>query len=1173
MAGRWQFWIDRGGTFTDCIGVSPTGERVVTKVLSSDRAPLIGIRELLGLTGDAPIPPCEVRMGTTLATNALLERQGVSTGLVITRGFADLLAIGTQARSSLFALDIVKPAMLYREVLEVDARMDANGLVLAEDDTNALRASLSALRARGIESLAVVLIHAYRDPRLEVEIGRLAREIGFKDVSLSSEVSGEMGMLGRGDTSVVDAYLTPLLRRYLDELRAELPGSRVLVMQSSGGLTSAELFRGKNAVLSGPAGGVIAYSAIAKAAGYASAIGFDMGGTSTDVSCFDGELERSYESEVAGVRLRAAMMSIHTVAAGGGSICRDNGFRFTVGPESAGAQPGPLCYGHAEATELTLTDCNLALGRMVDDRFPFALERQRCLGRIKNISEDLARRGIEQDPMQVAAGFVEIANANMAAAIREVTIAKGRDLRDFAMVVFGGAGGQHACALARSLGIRSLLLDELGGVLSAYGMGLAPLSWHGQGDAGLRDLAALAELEARFDRLLEEGRAALTLQGASDILCRRFVDLRYVGTDSSITIEVSEDIRCDFEAAHERRYGYTKGDAIEIVTLRVEVQSPSSSTIAMTASRQGPSAPIPLRHSELWDGESFVSVPVFGREQLGAGLVLEGPLLILDATATLVLDAGWTATLQPGRRLLLEDRAPSVGQVSVSDLAVDPIRMEIFANLFMSTANQMGTTLRETAVSTNIRERLDFSCAVFDAEGGLVANAPHIPVHLGAMSESIRGILQLHPRPRPGAVYASNDPNLGGSHLPDITVVTPVHDDAGKLIFFTACRGHHADVGGSTPGSMPPFSTSIEEEGVVLRGICIVDDGVFDEAGLRKLFASGRYPARKISDNLSDLRAQIAANQCGVELLRRLLTQRGPALVLSYMKHVQDNAAEQVASCIAALPDGHYRFADRMDEGTPVQVSVEIVGARMRIDFAGTGQQTKSNLNAPRAVTVAAVIYVLRCLVGTSIPLNSGCLRSVDLHIPEHSLLHPDAGCAVAAGNVETSQRVVDVLLASLGLAAASQGSMNNLSFGNETFGYYETIAGGAGATCNADGASGVHTHMTNTRITDPEILEARYPVRLVEFSLRKGSGGAGRHRGGDGLCREIEALEPLQVSIISERRSVAPFGLAGGASAKVGRNLHNGKALGGKCSFAMQVGDRLRIETPGGGGYGPEAS
>jgi 5-oxoprolinase (ATP-hydrolysing) len=1206
VQARWQFWIDRGGTFTDCLGRDPaTGSIHTAKVLSSDRAPLVGIRRILGRAEDAPIPACEVRMGTTIATNALLERRGTRCALVITRGFRDLLAIGNQTRPQIFALHIEKPELLYEEVLEVDARADAAGEVIARPDMAALATALAGVRARGIDSLAVVVLHAYTPGAggLEREIGRVAQDSGFGHVSLSHEVAAEMGMVGRGDTTVVDAYLTPLIRDYVRALLAELPGSSLRIMQSSGGLTGADRFRGRDAVLSGPAGGVVAAAHVAKEAGVGRAIGFDMGGTSTDVSCFDGGFEREYENEVAGVRLRAPMMAIHTVAAGGGSLCRYRGFKLAVGPESAGAVPGPLCYGHPGAHELALTDVNLALGRVVGDRFPLPLSRARVDQALAALCVEIqAGGGPAYTPAGLAAGFFAVANASMAEAIRQVSVARGRDVREYALVVFGGAGGQHACPIARQLGIRTLIFDRFAGVLSAYGMGLADVSWHGERDAGRMDLDAglPARLAAAWAALMAEGRAVLAAEGFARVTYRRRLDLRYRGTETALAIDVdelagssAEDVDAAalgfevgrvagvFAAAHERLYGYVRsGHVVEATAVRVEVvgralHEAGAARIAVPA--EVPALPAPRRYAAMWAGQGaagevvadMVEVPVYGREDLPPGARLRGPALILDDTGTIAVDHGFALEMGPGARMVVRDLAPTVQAASADDTRVDPVRLEIFNNLFMSIATQMGNALRRTALSTNIRERLDFSCAVFDAQGGLVANAPHIPVHLGAMGESIRGVLAAHPAPAPGTVFATNDPAWGGSHLPDITVITPVHDEHGALVFFTASRGHHADVGGVTPGSMPPFSRTLAEEGVVFRALPIVQNGRLDEAAVRAALAAGPHPARDPQGNLADLEAQIAANRAGAQLLGELVARYGKGTVQAYMQHVQDNAAAQVAAEIERLADGVYELEDALDDGGRIAVRLEVHGPHLRVDFTGTDGQLDSNLNAPRAVTIAALLYVLRTLVGAPIPLNSGCLRAVTLVIPPGSLLAPDADRAVAGGNVETSQRIVDVLLGALGKAAASQGTMNNLTFGNERFGYYETIAGGAGATAAGPGASGVHTHMTNTRITDPEVLEARFPVRLRRFSLRPGSGGAGRHRGGDGVIREIELLQPMRVSILSERRTRRPFGLAGGQPGAAGRNLHNERDVGGKASFEAAAGDVIRIETPGGGGFG----
>jgi 5-oxoprolinase (ATP-hydrolysing) len=1186
---RWQFWIDRGGTFTDCLGRSPdTGEIREVKVLSSDRAPLIGIRRLLGIGEDEPIPACEVRMGTTLATNALLERRGTTTALAITRGFRDLLEIGNQTRPRIFEIDIQKPELLYSEVIEIDARSDAQGNVLESPDIRELRRALQSLRAKGINSLAVVVLHAYRGGELEREVEEVAREVGFGHVSLSSEVAAEIGMVGRGDTTVVDAYLTPIIRDYVATLLGELPGSSLRIMQSSGGLTDALRFRGRNAILSGPAAGVVAYAHIGREAGFDRTIGFDMGGTSTDVSAFDGDFERNYETEVAGVRLRAPMMAINTVAAGGGSICRYNGFRLTVGPESAGADPGPLCYGHPEAEELAVTDINLALGRVVDDRFPFPLKREPVDRALEELVATLRKEGHDQTPVDLAAGFFAIANANMVEAIRQVSIAKGRDVRDYALVVFGGAGAQHACPLARQLGIRTLIFDRYAGVLSAYGMGLADVTWHGESDAGRVEMSgkSVAAAVPTYDRLLDQGRAVLREEGFTDkrIEGIRRIDLRYRGTETSLTIDVGsgdnarmdpEKLRQEFEEAHRRLFGYHRPDhVVEVVAVRVEVvghDRPAAEIVFDRAGREKSiELPEPRRISSMWTGERIENeIPVYYREDLPVGIRLRGPALVLDATCTIALDPGFELEVKSPARMVAQDREPQIAAAVAGDTRVDPVRLEIFNNLFMSVATQMGNVLQRTAVSTNIRDRLDFSCAVFDRDGGLVANAPHIPVHLGAMGESVKGVLRAHPAPKPGWVFATNEPTAGGSHLPDITIMTPVHNEKGELIFFTASRGHHADIGGITPGSMPPFSRTLEEEGAVFRAQPIVRDGLFDEEGVMKSLLDIAYPARNASDNITDIQAQIAANNTGVGLLHEIIDRYGLETVMAYMGHVQDNAAAQVAAEIARIEDGRYEFEDALDDGTVIRAVFHVEGDRLEVDFTGTGPEIDGNLNAPRAVTVAAIIYLLRTLVGTPIPLNSGCLRNVKIHIPDGTVLSPGPNRAVAGGNVETSQRITDVILGALGRCAASQGTMNNLTFGNESFGYYETVAGGAGGTPNGPGASGVHTHMTNTRITDAEILESRYPVRLWEFSIRHGSGGAGRHPGGDGVVREFEALAPMRVSILSERRVRRPFGLSGGLPGALGRNLHNGKEKGGKTSFDVEPGDRIRIETPGGGGYG----
>jgi len=1190
-AGRWQVWIDRGGTFTDCIGRDPvTGALRVIKLLSDDEAPLRGIRRLLGVDENAPIPACDVRMGTTLATNALLERKGARTGLLITRGFSDLLVVGDQSRPDLFALEVVTADPLTAAVVEVDVRRSATGEVVEAIDPEAIDRALDQLLDAGARSLAIVLLHAYLDDGDEDWIAARAKARGFSHVAASHEVVGELGLLGRGETTVVDAYLTPVLSAYMRRLRGALPGSSLRIMQSSGDLTDGGRFRGRDAILSGPAGGVVAVAAIARSLGVDQAIGFDMGGTSTDVCRWAGEFERSYGARVSGVRVRTPMMAIHTVAAGGGSLCTFDGHRFRVGPESAGASPGPLSYGRAGADELALTDVNLLLGRLVGDRFPFELDRAAVSRKLGELRERLP--GERRSEVEIAAGFFTVAIEHMAAAIRTISVGRGHDVRDHALVVFGGAGGQHACPLARALGIRTLVFHPLGGVLSAYGIGVARAGWHGELDGGRRTLqpGLFAALAPSFEALAGRGLALLRQHEGlepGDIEVIRRLDLRYRGTEAALclTVRAGEDeVRLGqrFSVVHQREFGYARPEhPIEAVTTRVELCERAPEALPEQAEARGAGssapgvAPEPVRDATMWaEQREHPQVPVYRRESLGAGVELDGPALILDATATLAVDPGWRLEVREDGVLVARDLRGAAALRAGAPGVVDPVLLEIFANRITAIAEQMGVVLQRTALSTNIRERLDFSCAVFDADGRLVANAPHIPVHLGAMSESIRGVLAAHPRPESGAVYITNDPAAGGSHLPDVTVIAPVHDADGVLRYFTASRGHHADIGGSTPGSMPPHSTRLAEEGIVFRALKIVDDGLLDREGLLEVLGAGPYPARRPEENLADIEAQIAASRTGARLLGELGARIGTETVVAYMGHLQDYAAATVAQAIAEQPDGTRRFADAMDEGTAIEVAITISGSQMIVDFGGTGAAVEGNLNAPRAVTVAALLYVLRLLCGRAIPLNSGCLRAIDLRIPAGSILDPPADRAVVAGNVETSQRVVDVLLGALGLAAASQGTMNNLTFGSETFGYYETIGGGVGATAKVDGASGVHSHMTNTRITDVEVLESRFPVRVREFGRRPGSGGAGRHRGGDGLVRELEFLAPASVSIVASRRSRAPFGLLGGLPGAPGIDTCNGRRLAGQVSFEVVAGDRVRIATPGGGGFGapPEA-
>jgi len=1198
----WDFWIDRGGTFTDCIGRAPDGSIHVVKLLSSDRAPVDGIRVILERAGaiaaGAALPDVSLRLGTTVATNALLERRGARTLLVASRGLGDVLEIGTQQRPELFSLQIEKSRPLHERTIEVGGRACVDGEILDDFDEASVKRALADARGRGIDSVAIALIHAYAHPAFEQRLLALAEQAGFAYASCSHEVARELGLLARSETAVVDAYLTPLLRSHVKELAEALPSARLRFMQSSGGLTDAARFRGPTALLSGPAGGVVGAARVAAAAGFDCALGFDMGGTSTDVSLLRaGEVDRCFETLVAGVRVKAPMLRVHTVAAGGGSLCRFDGMRLLVGPESAGSVPGPLCYarcdpsGRALASEPTLTDCNFALGRVQPDRFPFPLVAEPAERALDALSQRLHADGFSLDRDAVAAGFVEIANASMARAIAEVSVARGVDPRDCALVGFGGAAGQHVCAIARELGIRSVLLHPLAGVLSAYGIGVADTSWDGQRDAGRVALAARGALPEAICELLaalaEEGKRALVAEGfaVEQVHVERLLDLRYRGTETplSVSAPADGDWAAAFAADHQRRFGYTRpGREIEVVTARVRASARSAAPL--DAPREDVSAHAPrgragsaaLRRERIWFPRvGRVEAPVFEREALAPGSVIEGPAIVLEDTGTLALDPGFTARLRADGILVLEDVAGAARPDPLDLSQPDPIRLAVFGNRFMSIAEQMGAVLRNTSVSTNIKERLDYSCAVFDGSGGLVANAPHIPVHLGAMAETVRYVRGAFPELRPGDVVVTNDPAHGGSHLPDVTAVTPVFCAGGTPAFFVASRGHHADIGGLTPGSMPSDSHTLEEEGVLLRAFLAVRGGRFDEERLRRELAGARYPARSPDDNVAELEAMVAANRCGVSLLEDLVRERGRAAVEVTMVQLQRATAQKVAREIGRLPDGVHRFADALDDGTPVCVALTIEGERMRIDFAGTGAAVAGNLNAPRAVVQAAVIYVLRALVAERIPLNGGCLDPVEISVPVGSLLDPPPGAAIVGGNVETSQRIVDVLLGALGKVAASQGTMNNVAFGDATFGYYETIGGGSGAGDGFDGASGVHTHMTNTRITDAEVLEARHPVRLLRFGLRRGSGGAGRWRGGDGVERHYEFLAPVTVSLLTERRVVAPWGLAGGEPGTRGRNSvwrcgGRREEVPGKATLSLAAGDRLIVETPGGGGFGP---
>jgi len=1186
----WQFWIDRGGTFTDCLGRSPSGELKCAKVLSSDQAPLEGIRKILELEKNAPIPACEVKMGTTIATNALLERKGRAHALLITRGFADVLQIGTQQRPDIFEIRIVKPSVLYQAVVEIDERLAANGEVLYSPVLSKIQQQLQTLRAQGIDNLAIVFLHGFAFPEHEKIVADLARSLGFQNISCSHEVCPEIGLTARGDTTTADAYLTPLLVTYLRTLRDQLPGSQLKMMQSSGGLIEANRFHGHNAILSGPAAGVVACARLGHWFGFPKIIGFDMGGTSTDVSRFDGEFERVYETVTAGVRIKAPMLAIHTVAAGGGSICRFASGRLTVGPESAGSNPGPLCYdlkdelGNLQAAALTTTDVNLFLGRLLPENFPFQLNRERVGQKVEEIRRQCLAEGLNLSAYQIAEGFLEVVNLKMAQAIKEISVARGHDVREYVLCCFGGAGGQHACAVARHLGIKRILLHPLAGVLSAYGIGLADTIWEGSSPVARfpLDENSLQQLEAEFQRLAHLGEKFICEQGFLPAALRviRKLDLRYVGTETPLTIIESPDHNYgrEFTEKHRQLYGYVREErSVEILQCRVEVVG-TTDIAPPLENKIEKHFPTPACFSLVIFNNKEWQAAVFRREELTPGAVVRGPAIILENIATILVEPDFVASVDGCGNIILEpaEHEQMTHRLAACATVVDPIALEIFNNLFMSIAEQMGNVLRRTAISTNIKERLDFSCALFDAKGNLVANAPHIPVHLGAMGESVRSVLQAHAEMAPGDVFATNNPFGGGSHLPDITVVTPVFskNDLARPIFFTASRAHHAEIGGITPGSMPPFSTRLEEEGVLLDKVKLVERGKFNETFFANLFTTGKYPTRNLADNRADLQAQMASNHTGVRLLEELVEHYGLETVLAYMRHVRDNAARQVREALRRIPAGTYHFQDAMDDGTPIAVRLTIAGENATVDFTGTGKESEYNLNAPPAVVRAAVLYVFRCLVNERIPLNDGCIEPIRLIIPEKCIINPTRGRAVVGGNVETSQRVVDVLLGALGIAAASQGTMNNLTFGDETFGYYETICGGVGAAENYHGASAVHTHMTNTRITDPEILETRHPVRLLQFSIRPNSGGNGRWRGGDGAIRHFKFLKDLKISLLSQRRRIPPFGLNHGEAGKVGENIRvkvdgTRAPLEGNASHQAERGEELMICTPGGGGWG----
>ncbi len=1196
--GKWQFWIDRGGTFTDVVARTPEGKILARKLLSEHPgayrdAALEGIRQFLGVPTDAPIPSehiASVKMGTTVATNALLERKGDATLLVITHGLKDQLEIGTQARPDIFAKKIVKPEMLYTRVVEAVERVRADGTVETPLDLTSLKTQLKEARADGIDAVAIVFMHAYAYPAHERQAAALARELGFGQVSASHAVSPLIKIVARGDTSVADAYLSPILRRYVERVSSAFDheDTRVLFMASSGGLKSAEMFRGRDAILSGPAGGVVGMAETAQHAGFDKVIGFDMGGTSTDVSHFAGEYERTFETQVAGVRLTVPMLRIHTVAAGGGSILTYDGARFRVGPQSAGASPGPKCY--RGGGPLTVTDANLMVGKLDPAFFPKIFGP----GRDEPLDSDGVRAGFAElaqqvgngrSPEEIADGFIRIAVENMANAIKKISVERGYDVTEYALNCFGSAGGQHACLIADTLGIEAVLIHPLSGLLSAYGMGLAHIR-------ASRERSIEAPLNADTMRKIEnlafdlgsETTEELLDEGVEhdDIAIGTFVHLRYEGTDTALPIPFSEpDIMTrDFEMLHRQRFGFISPEK-SIFAAAIEVEAAGGGEVAEVARpctrlesvSETASAQV-CDTTRFYSSGAWRDAPVYLRKQIKPGMKLMGPALLIEPNQTVVIEDGWQLEVSPRNDLVLRRSVPRPRERLGTE--ADPVLLEVFNNLFMSIAEQMGEALRNTAQSVNIKERLDFSCAIFDTEGHLVANAPHLPVHLGSMDRSVETIIRLRrSEMRPGNVYMLNAPYNGGTHLPDITVVTPVFDEQGtEILFYVASRGHHADVGGITPGSMTPRATTIEEEGVYIDNVKLVDQGRFLEDETRALLQGAKYPARQPDKNIADLKAQVAASAKGEAELHKMVAHFGLDVVKAYMQHVQNNAEASVRRLLERLSDGHFRV--EMDQGTCVEVRITVdrEARTATVDFTGTSPQQANNFNAPEPVTRAAVLYTFRVMVDEPIPMNAGCLKPIEIIIPDGSMLSPTYPAAVVAGNVETSQIVTNALFAALGALGSTQGTMNNLTFGNEQVQYYETLCSGAPAGPGFSGAAGVHVHMTNTRLTDPEILELRYPVLLEEFSIRRGSGGVGKWNSGDGTRRVIRFLERMDCAILSSSREVPPFGLDGGEPGETGNNLvrrknGNQEQLKGCDQTVLEPGEAIIIITPTGGGFG----
>ena len=1197
---KWQFWIDRGGTFTDIIGRNPSGKIITHKLLSENArqyqdAAIQGIRDLLRLKeGDViPIDNIEsIKMGTTVATNALLERKGENTLLAITSGFADILRIGYQQRPKLFSLDINLPDMLYSKIIEIEERVDVNGKILTKLDTLKSEKLLKSAFNEGYKSIAIVLLHGYRYQDHENKLKLIAKEIGFKQISVSHNVSPLMKIIPRGDTTVVDAYLSPILRRYVAQVKNALgsdknDSGKLKFMQSNGGLTDANYFQGKDAILSGPAGGVVGMVKTGEKVGLNKLIGFDMGGTSTDVCHYNGEYERTLETEVAGVRLRSPMMLINTVAAGGGSILHFDGSRYRVGPDSAGANPGPACYRNGGP--LTVTDCNVMIGKLSPDFFPKVfgpnanqkLDSRIVFKKFKALAKEISLSTNKLiSPEEVAEGFLSIAVESMANAIKKISVQRGYDVSDYALSCFGGAGGQHACLVADSLGIKQIHLHQYAGVLSAYGIGLADSST-------INDLAVelaldeeiISSLSISFKELENSGKKELISQNLNEKLFVYFdrVYLRYKDSDSSLAVRFDDykSMKSSFENTHKARFGFISPEKTLIIeSIQVEVSCQSEQFDLEEIPIQALKTKT-LTSNDVFIGGETQQTIFYNRSDIASNDLIFGPAVIIESTSTIVIEPGWQGCLNDKNDLILE-RTEKIKRASAIGTNVDPVMLEIFNNLFMSVAEQMGTVLENTASSVNIKERLDFSCALFSPTGDLVANAPHVPVHLGSMSESIKTIIRENfDTMSRGDAFLINAPYNGGTHLPDITLIKPVYDEnSEKVIFYVATRGHHADIGGTVPGSAPANSSHVKEEGILIDNFTLVSKGVFLEKEIYDLLSSGEYPARNIQQNIADLKAQVAAAEKGSQELLKVIKNYGLGVVHAYMKHVQDNAEESVRRVLDVLSDSSFTY--KMDDGNQVSVAISVdkIERSATIDFTGTSEQHPGNYNAPSAICYAAVLYVFRCLVDDDIPLNAGCLKPLNLIIPKRSMINPEYPAAVIAGNVETSQYIVDALLGALGVVAASQGTMNNFIWGNDRVQNYETICGGSGASINQDGCSAVHTHMTNSRLTDPEILEWRFPVRLESFSIRKNSGGSGLKNGGDGVDRRLRFLEPMTVNIITGHRVVPPYGLAGGNSGALGKNyvIHLDNSiteLKTKGQIEVVKDDIFVLKTPGGGGFG----